>query len=68
MGARDTCDVGPIKGIGRIYQQTFIDTCTKVGFAKLHTSKYAITAANLLNDRTGFCPGMKSTRSAYCGS
>jgi transposase InsO family protein len=51
LGAQDTYYVGTIKGIGRIYQQTFIDTYTKVGFAKLYTSKHAITAADLLNDR-----------------
>lgn len=51
LGAQDTYYVGTIKGIGRIYQQTFIDTYSKVGFAKLYTSKHAITAADLLNDR-----------------
>ena len=43
--------MGTIKGIGRIYQQTFIDTYSKVAFAKLYTSKTALTAAELLNDR-----------------
>jgi transposase InsO family protein len=51
LGAQDTYYVGAIKGIGRIYQQTFIDTYAKIGFAKLYTSKHAITAADLLNDR-----------------
>ena len=51
LGAQDTYYVGTIKDIGRIYQQTFIDTYTKIGFAKLYTSKHAITAADLLNDR-----------------
>jgi transposase InsO family protein len=51
LGAQDTYYVGTIKGIGRIYQQTFIDTYSRVGFAKLYTSKHAITAADLLNDR-----------------
>jgi transposase InsO family protein len=51
LGAQDTYYVGTIKGIGRIYQQTFIDTYSKVGFAKLYTSKHAITAADLLNDQ-----------------
>jgi len=31
--------VGTIKSIGRIYQQTFIDTYTKVAFAKLYHRK-----------------------------
>jgi len=51
LGAQDTYYVGTIKGIGRIYHQTFIDTYSKIGFAKLYTSKHAITAADLLNDR-----------------
>jgi transposase InsO family protein len=51
LGAQDTYYVGTIKGIGRIYQQTFIDTYSKTGFTKLYTSKHAITAADLLNDR-----------------
>jgi transposase InsO family protein len=43
--------VGTLKGVERIYQQTFIDTYAKVGFAKLYTTKTPITAADLLNDR-----------------
>lgn len=49
--AQDTYYVGTIKGVGRIYQQTVIDTYTKVGFAKLYNSKNALTAADMLNDR-----------------
>ena len=51
LGAQDTYFVGTIKGIGRIYQQTFIDTYSKVGIAKLYTDKTAITAADTLNDK-----------------
>ena len=40
-----------MKGVGRIYQQTFIDTYAKVAFAKLYDRKTPITAADLLNDR-----------------
>ncbi len=40
-----------MKGVGRVYQQTFIDTYAKVGFAKLYDRKTPITAADLLNDR-----------------
>jgi transposase InsO family protein len=50
-GAQDTFYVGTMKGVGRIDQQTFIDTYSKVGFAKLYDVKTAITAAELLNDR-----------------
>ena len=51
LGSQDTFYVGTIKSIGRIYQQTFIDTYTKVAFAKLYTTKTALVAADLLNDR-----------------
>ncbi len=44
-------DTVRLKGVGRIYQQTFIDTYAKVGFAKLYDRKTPITAADLLNDR-----------------
>ena len=50
-GAQDTFYVGTLKGVGRVYQQTFIDTYAKVGFAKLYDRKTPIMAADLLNDR-----------------
>jgi len=49
--AQDTFYVGTLKGVGRIYQQTVFDTCSKVGFAKLYDTKTLITAAEMLNDR-----------------
>jgi transposase InsO family protein len=48
---QDTFYVGWIKGIGKIYQQTGIDTHSNVGFAKLYTEKTAVTAADFLNDK-----------------
>jgi transposase InsO family protein len=51
LGSQDTFYVGTLKGVGRIYQQTFIDTYSAVGFAKLYTSKVPINSADLLNDR-----------------
>jgi len=48
--AQDTYYVGNIKGVGRIYQQTIIDTYTRVAFTKLYDNKHAITAADALND------------------
>lgn len=51
LGAQDTYYVGNIKGVGRIYQQTFIDTYSKVAFVKLYDRKNAITAADMLNDK-----------------
>ncbi len=49
-GAQDTFYVGTLKGVGRVYQQTFVDTYSKVGFA-VYQQKTPITAADLLNDR-----------------
>ncbi len=49
LGAQDTYYVGTIKGVGRIYQQTFIDIYSKVAFAKLYDRKNALVAADLLN-------------------
>jgi transposase InsO family protein len=51
LGAHDTFYVGTLKGVGRIYQQTFVDTYSKWASAKLYTTKTPITAADLLNDR-----------------
>ena len=51
LGSQDTFYVGNLKGVGRIYQQTFVDTYSKVAFAKLYTTKTPITAADVLNDR-----------------
>jgi transposase InsO family protein len=51
LGSQDTFYVGTMKGVGRIYQQTFVDTYCKVAFAKLYSTKTPITAADLLNDR-----------------
>jgi transposase InsO family protein len=51
LGSQDTFYVGTIKGVGRIYQQTFVDTYSKVAFAKLYNMKTPLTAADILNDR-----------------
>jgi transposase InsO family protein len=51
LGSQDTFYVGNLKGVGRIYQQTFVDTYAKVAFAKLYTTKTPIAAADVLNDR-----------------
>ena len=50
LGSQDTYFVGTMKGVGRIYQQTFVDTYSRVAFAKLYTEKTAITAAHMLNE------------------
>ncbi len=51
LGSQDTFYVGTIKGVGRIYQQTFVDTYSQRAAAKLYTTKTPITGADLLNDR-----------------
>ena len=51
LGSQDTYYVGTLKGVGRIYQQTFVDTYAKVAAAKLYVTKTPITSADLLNDR-----------------
>ena len=76
-GAQDTFYVGTLKGVGRIYQQTFVDTYAKVGFTKLYDVKTAITAADLLNDRVipfyeehsiPLCRVLTDRGSEYCGN
>ena len=63
--------------MGRVYQQTFIDTYTKVAFAKLYDRKTPITAAELLNDRVipffdehelPLCRGLTDRGTEYCGN
>jgi len=49
--SQDTFYVGYLKGVGRIYQQTVIDTYSSVAFAKVYTAKIPVTAADILNDR-----------------
>ena len=51
LGSQDTYFVGTVKGIGKIYQQTYIDTYAKVAICKLYDRKNALVAADLLNDR-----------------
>ena len=49
--AQDTFYVGCLKGVGRVYQQTFIDTYSRVACCKLYDRKNALVAADILNDR-----------------
>ena len=51
LGCQDTFYVGNMKGVGRIYQQTFIDSYSKVAMVKLYDRKIALVAADMLNDR-----------------
>lgn len=43
--------VGNLKGVGRVYQQSFVDTYSKVALAQLYDRKTPLPAADLLNDR-----------------
>ena len=69
--------VGTLKGVGRVYQQTFIDTYAKVAFAKLYDRKTPITAAEILNDRVvpfydehgiRLCRVLTDRGTEFCGS
>ena len=51
LDAQDTCYAGIIKGVGRVYQQTFIDTYSKVAQARLYDRKNAPVVADTLSDR-----------------
>jgi len=51
LGSQDSYSVGNIKGVGRIYQQTFVDTYSRVAICKLYTEKTSITTADHLNDK-----------------
>ncbi len=51
LGSQDTFYVGTMKGVGRIYQQTYIDTYAKTAQAKLYKTKTPITTADMLNDK-----------------
>lgn len=51
LGSQDTFYVGTFKGVGRVYQQTYVDTYSSMAQCKLYTTKTPITAADLLNDR-----------------
>src|ERR687886_388719 len=76
-GAQDTFYVGTLKGVGRICQQSFVDTYAKLAFAKLYDRKTPLTAADLLNDRVvpffdeqeiRLCRVLTDRGTEYCGS
>jgi len=48
---QDTFEVGYIKGVGKIFMQSVIDTFGSFAFAKLYTNKTALTAADILVDK-----------------
>lgn len=74
--AQDTYYVGYIKGVGKIYQQTGLDTHSNVGFAKVYPDRTALTAADFLNDKVlpffddhgiGVLRVLSDNGSEYCG-
>lgn len=48
---QDTFEVGYIKGVGKIYMQTVIDSHSSFGFAKLYTGKTQYESSDILIDR-----------------
>ena len=44
----DVFYVGTLKGVGRIFQVTAIDTCSSYGWAKLYTDKSALSACDFM--------------------
>lgn len=51
LGSQDAFYVGTLKGVGRVYQQTYVDTYSNYAHVNLYTNKTSITVADLLNDR-----------------
>lgn len=51
LGSQDTFYIGKLKGAGKIYQQTFIDTYSRVAFVKHNGRKNALVTADLVNDK-----------------
>lgn len=51
LGSQDTFYVGTLKGVGRVYQQSFVDTYSKIAKCKLYNMKTPLTAADCLNDK-----------------
>src|SRR5215472_4829439 len=60
-GAQDTFYVGTLKGVGRIYQQTVIDTYAKVAFAMTARPRSPRPRSSM----TGWCRSTTSTGSGY---
>lgn len=51
LGCQDTYFVGTLKGVGRVYAQTFVEANSSWAAAKLYLSKIPMTAVDLLHDR-----------------
>lgn len=66
LGSQDTYYVGNIKGVGRIYQQTFIDTYCKV--ARSSCTITSMPSRPPTCSTIGFCRGTRSTVYRCCAS
>lgn len=51
LGVQDSVHIGRIDGVGRIYQQTFIDAYTGFVFAKIYYQKNVEAAVDLMKSR-----------------
>jgi len=60
--AIDTYYIGTLKGIGRIYQMTAIDTFSNYAWAKVYTSKSAKSACDFLIHIRNYSYGRKISR------
>ena len=63
-GAQDTFYVGNLKGVGRIYQQTFIDTYSKVAWPSSMIARPRLPRR--ICSMTACCRSSKSMRSSCC--
>ena len=50
QSSQDTFYIGTLKGVRRVYQQTYVDTYSKVTHTKLYTTKTPINAADMLDE------------------
>jgi len=68
LGSQDTFYVGNLKGVGRIYQQTFVDTYSKIAFAKLYTIQPRRQLLRLMRLTIKCCLTSKNTNCQCSGS
>lgn len=73
---QDTLYVGYLKGVGRIYQLTVIDTYASLAFAKVYDTKTPVSAADTLTDQVlpffedhdiPVLRGLTDRGTGYCG-
>jgi hypothetical protein len=61
LGSQDTFYVGTLKGVGRIYQQTFVDTYSKVAAAKLYVEDGPGSGRSAQRSRASHVRGSRRT-------